>query len=96
MTHGACRTIASARGFAVGQVNELCQPNNVQKSCLKDGSCRTCMTDLKRLSYRQSQNACHAVTYAPPPEKKGTVVIQSAIVVGRDGPQVTSRSYTVK
>lgn len=96
MTQGACRTIVSARGFGAPEVDRFCQPTTIERSCAKDGSCRTCMTDLARLSYRETHNACHAVTYAPPAEKRGTVVIRSAIVVGRDGYEVTNRRYELQ
>lgn len=97
MTPGACRTIVSARGFRAPEVDESCQPTTILRSCSKDGSCRTCMSDLSRLSYRQTQNACHAVTYAPPVAgKRSTVVIRSAIVVDRDGYEVTNRRYEIK
>lgn len=96
MTQGACRTIVSARGFRAPEVDQYCAPNTIQSACSKDGTCRTCMIDLSRLSYQQSQNACHAVTYAPPAQKRATVVIRSAYVVGRDGYEVTKRRYELK
>lgn len=93
---GACRIIANARGFEQSQVQTMCAPQAIRSGCLKDGSCRQCVHDLTRLSYQQSQNACHAVTFVADVVKRKVVVVKSAIVVGRDGYTTTKQDYEVR
>jgi hypothetical protein len=93
---GACRVIATARGIERAQVTQMCAPPAIRSGCQKDGSCRRCVSDLMRLSYRESQNACHAVTFAPEEQKRRVVVVKSAIVVGRDGYEVKKQEYEVR
>lgn len=93
---GACRIIANARGIESAQVQAMCAPQAIRNGCLKDGSCRRCVSDLTRLSYQQSQNACHAVTFAPEVAKRRVVVVKSSIVVGRDGYEIKKQDYEVR
>ena len=93
---GACKIIGNARGLVLSQVDSMCAPQAIRTGCQKDGSCRRCVSDLTRLSYRDSQNACHAVTYAPQAQRRHVVVVKSSIVVGRDGWEITKQNYEVR
>ncbi|HKU39258.1 MAG TPA: hypothetical protein VJR89_13950 [Polyangiales bacterium] len=70
----SCRLLALARGFGAKETVELCEPGKLAKRCNADDSCRQCVEDLDKLSWRSSQRACYALTYVQRPESGAKVV----------------------
>jgi hypothetical protein len=61
---GACRSLGTSRGLPASDVQAMCAPAQVQQ-CGKAEACQQCVESLKKLSYKNPQPACHAVTHAP-------------------------------
>jgi hypothetical protein len=76
VTPQVCRSISLARGFAAKDADAICGP--ARSDCQKDGTCKQCVSDLERLSYRGSHHVCRALTYVPSASRSRVVVIHGS------------------
>ena len=80
----------ASRGFSAREVKAACVAPKLKKGCNKNGVCRQCSAALRKLSYRNPQSACYAVTYVP--KKKGRDRI---VVIRPDGSDNSGSSFQV-
>jgi hypothetical protein len=90
---GACRSLGTSRGLSAADVQAMCEPTKVQQ-CGKDDACQECVQSLKKLSYKNPQQACHAVTHAPA-RPDNVVVIRTGGEKG-DGVEIKKRRTVLR
>lgn len=71
----SCPLIALARGFDGKSAREMCAPGTLAKRCTGDSSCKQCMEDLGKLSWRSSHRACYALTYVERASSEGPKIL---------------------
>ena len=84
LSEQVCRSILTTRGFSIEQADGACAPGKLKARCARDADCSKCTKDLRKLSYRGSQNACYAVTHRPE-VKTGVVRVKKVFVIGKNG-----------
>jgi hypothetical protein len=97
ITSHACRSIVATRGFASTEVDAACKPATARRDCHKNGTCRQCTQDLRKLAYKESHHVCHAVTYQPKKKGPGVVVLRSGSAEGDgDAVEITRRRTRIQ
>ena len=96
MPAAACRSIAMSRGFSSQESNKVCVASKIRKACAKDRDCRKCSAELKKLSYKNTQHACFAVTYQPEQRRKGVVVLRLGSDKPANGIEVLKRRTRIQ
>lgn len=74
-TETSCLMLALARGFAAKEASALCEPGKIAKRCQGDSTCKQCVADLDRMSWKAPHRACYAITYVDRPSNDGTKVV---------------------
>jgi hypothetical protein len=74
----SCQLLMLGRGFDAKSARDICAPGTLAKRCQGDGTCKQCVQDLDKLSWRSSHRVCYALTYverAVPRERSKVVTV---------------------
>jgi hypothetical protein len=85
----SCRMLTLARGFGAKEAAELCAPATLAKRCNADDTCKQCVEDLDKLSWRSSHRACYALTYVERVSRGGVKVVSMTRGKPTTGPNAT-------
>ena len=59
----SCPLLMLARGFEAKEARDICAAATLAKRCQGDDTCKQCVQDLDKLSWRSSHRVCFAVSY---------------------------------